>query len=79
MSTVTFDTLDATRRLRDAGFDEKQAETVVRVLSDAQSNLVTREYFDARMTVMDAKFDKLTWMMGVLIALAAANFAKQFF
>jgi hypothetical protein len=31
------------------------------------------------MAVMDAKFDKLTWMMGVLIALAVANFAKQFF
>jgi hypothetical protein len=79
MASITFDTLDATRRLRDAGFDEKQAETVVRVLSDAQSNLVTREHFDSKMDVVDAKFDKLTWMMGVLIALAAANFAKQFF
>jgi hypothetical protein len=72
MSTVTFDTLDATRRLREAGFDEKQAETVVRVLSDAQDRLVTREHFDA-------KFDKLQWMLGIVIALAAANFAKQFF
>lgn len=79
MTTVTFDTLDAMRRLRDAGFDEKQAESVVRVLSDAQSNLVTREYFDARMEVFDAKFDKMTWMIGVLIAIAVANFAKQFF
>ena len=79
MTTVTFDTLDAMRRLRDAGFDEKQAESVVRVLSDAQSNLVTREYFDARMGVFDAKFDKMTWMIGVLIAIAVANFAKQFF
>jgi hypothetical protein len=79
MSTITFDTLDATRRLRDAGFDEKQAETVVRVLSDAQSNIVTREHFDSRMSVVDVKFDKLTWMMGVLIAIALANFAKQFF
>jgi len=79
MSSITFDTLDATRRLRDAGFDEKQAEMVVRVLSDAQSNLVTREHFDSKMDVIDAKFDKLTWMIGVLIALAVANFAKQFF
>lgn len=52
---------------------------VVRVLSDAQSNLVTREHFDSKMDVIDAKFDKLTWMIGVLIALAVANFAKQFF
>lgn len=79
MGTVTFDTLDATRRLRDAGFDEKQAETVVRVLSDAQSNLVTREHFDAKFAVVEAKMDKLSWMIGALIAIAVANFAKQFF
>lgn len=50
---VTFDTLDATRRLRDAGFDEKQAETVVRVLSDAQSSLVTRDHFDAKLKQLE--------------------------
>jgi hypothetical protein len=76
---ITFDTLDATRKLRDAGFDEKQAETVVRVLSDAQSTLITREHFDAKFSVVEAKMDKLSWMMGILIALAIANFAKQYF
>lgn len=79
MSTITFDTLDATRKLRDAGFDEKQAETVVRVLFDAQSALITREHFDAKFAVVEAKMDKLSWMMGILIALAVANFAKQYF
>jgi hypothetical protein len=83
MSTVTFDTLDFTRRLREAGFDERQAESVVRVIADAQSTLVTREHFDARTETLevrlDAKIDKLSWMMGILIALAIANFAKQFF
>ncbi|MEW5885626.1 MAG: DUF1640 domain-containing protein [Pseudomonadota bacterium] len=79
MATITFDTLDATRRLRDAGFDEKQAEQVVRVLADAQSNLVSREHFDAKFAVVEAKMDKLAWMMGILIAIAIANFAKQFF
>jgi hypothetical protein len=29
--------------------------------------------------MLDAKADKLSWMMGILIALAVANFAKQFF
>ena len=32
---ITFDTLEATRKLREAGFDEKQTETVVRVLFEA--------------------------------------------
>ena len=34
---------------------------------------------DARFSLVDAKFDKLSWMIGILIALAVANFAKQFF
>ncbi|MCK0507890.1 DUF1640 domain-containing protein [Aromatoleum anaerobium] len=79
MSTISFDTLEATRKLRDAGFDEKQAETVVRVLSDAQSNLVTREHFDAKLAVVEVKMDKLSWMLGAVLAVAIANFAKQFF
>ena len=79
MATITFDTLDATRKLRDAGFDEKQAEAVVRVLSDAQSGLVTREHFDAKFSVIEAKFDKLQWMLAAVLALAVANFAKQYF
>lgn len=54
--SVPFDTLDATRRLRDAGFDEKQAETVVRILSDTQSNLVTREH-------LDTKLEQLEWSL----------------
>jgi hypothetical protein len=83
MSTITFDTLSFTRKLRDAGFDERQAEAVVRVMSEAQEALVTREHFDAKIQTLearlDAKIDKLSWMMGILIALAVANFAKQFF
>ncbi|KFB70747.1 MAG: hypothetical protein AW09_004141 [Candidatus Accumulibacter phosphatis] len=83
MSTVTFDTQEFVAKLRAAGFDEKQAEAVVRVVADAQSHLVTREHFDVKLelleTKIDAKFDKLSWMMGILIALAIANFAKQFF
>ena len=34
---------------------------------------------ERRMEGLDAKMDKLSWMMGILIALAAANFGKQFF
>ena len=33
---------------------------------------------ERRMEGLDAKMDKLSWMMGILIALAAANFGKQF-
>jgi hypothetical protein len=68
MSTLTFDTLEATRRLRDAGFDEKQAETVVRVLADAQDKLVTREHFDTKLESMEMR---LTIKLGAFMAVAA--------
>lgn len=90
MVTVTFDTHEVVNRLKAAGFNEKQAEEVVRVVSEAQTHIVTREYLDTRLggleakidakfAIMDAKFDKVSWMVGTLIALAVANFAKQFF
>jgi hypothetical protein len=41
--TVTFDTLDASRRLREAGFSELQANTAVQVITDAQNRLTTKE------------------------------------
>lgn len=79
MSTLTFDTLDFTRRLRDAGFDEKQAEAVVRVLADSQEHIVTREHFDSKIELLRAESAHTRWMLGIVIALALANFAKQFF
>lgn len=35
MATVTFDTLEAVRRLKEAGYEEKQAEAIVRVIGQA--------------------------------------------
>lgn len=65
MSAVTFDTLEAVKRLRDAGYDEKQAEAIVRVIGDAQERLVTKEHFDSR-------FNLLQWMVGFNLALSLA-------
>ena len=73
MATLTFDTLDATRRLREAGFDEKQAETVVRVLADAQERLVTREHFDQETKLLEQRLIiKLGALMAVSIGVVAA-------
>jgi hypothetical protein len=84
MATVTIDTLNSTRKLRDAGFNEAQAEAVVGLVAcvvrqHRQDNVVTRDHFDSKMHVMDARFDKLTWMLGAVLGLAIANFAKQYF
>jgi hypothetical protein len=79
MTTITFNTLEFTRKLRDAGFDEKQAEAVVRVLADSHENIVTREHFDSKIEVLRAENAHTRWMLGIVIAIAVANFAKQFF
>ena len=98
MSTLTFDTLKYTERLRAAGVSEAQAkaeaEALRDVLSEALDNTLATKNdvrdvrdelakldakVDAKFAVVDAKMDKLSWMMGILIALAVANCAKQYF
>jgi hypothetical protein len=71
MSTVTYDTLQAAKKLREAGYDEKQAELIVQVISESQDRLVTREHFDSR-------FNLLHWMIGVHMAMTLGIFWKLF-
>ena len=42
MSTSTFDTLDAMRRLEQAGMDRAQAEATVETMREAQAELATK-------------------------------------
>jgi hypothetical protein len=83
MSTRTFDTHDFVTKMKEAGFDEKQAEAVVRVVSASQSELITNIHFDMKIekefAPIKAELLVIKWMMGVLIAIAVANFTKQFF
>jgi len=80
MATVTFDTLKFAERLEKAGMTREQAAAIAEAQKDAfaealDSTLATK----SDIGVLDAKVDKLSWMMGILIAIAVANFAKQFF
>ena len=87
MSTLTFDTFKFVERLEKAGMPREQAAAIVEAQKDAfsevlDSTLSTKSDIaglDKRIDGLDAKVDKLSWMMGILIALAVANFAKQFF
>ncbi len=85
MTTITFDTQELVRELRSSGLPQEQAEAVVRTIVKSHAELSTKAdidrlevKMDSRFALMDAKFDKLSWMMGILIAIAIANFAKQF-
>lgn len=87
MSTITFDTFKFVDRLERAGMSREQAAAIVQAQKDAFSEaldttLITRAdvlAVKADVALLDAKVDKLSWMIGILIALAVANFAKQFF
>ena len=69
---------------------DRQAEAESRALADAfaanSTDLATkadvrdlRNEISLLSTKFDAKFDKLSWMLAAVLALAAANFAKQYF
>ena len=57
MSALAFDSLKFSRRLKEAGVPEKQAEAQAEVMAETfgfyVENLVTRDYLDAR---LDARF-----------------------
>ncbi len=81
MSAITFDTHKFVRKLQEAGFDEKQAEGLTDAMRAAidESELVTKKDLQIELSPIKADLNLLKWMMGALIAIAVANFAKQFF
>ncbi len=87
MGTITFDTFKFVDRLERAGLSREQAAAIVEAQKDAFSEALDTTLatkvdvlgVKTDVALLDSKMDKLSWMMGILIALAVANFAKQFF
>ena len=81
MTSITFDTHKFVRKLQEAGFDEKQAEGLTEAMRAAinESELVTKKDLQLELSPIKADLNLLKWMMGALIAIAVANFSKQFF
>ncbi len=87
MSSVTFDTLQFVQTLKQAGFDEKQAEAVAAAFRNAQdqSETVTKRdlkelelKIESRFELLKGEVNLVKWMLGAILGLAIANFAKQF-
>ena len=80
MSTITFDTLKFVERLEKAGVSREQAsafaDAQIEAFSEAlDTTLATKSDMDA----IRAELILVKWMLGVVIAISLANFAKQFF
>lgn len=63
---AAFDTLDATRRLEDAGIERKHAEAIATVVRDGQDRLATSDQVDALGGRLDTKVDALGDQLGAL-------------
>jgi len=68
MSTITFDSLKLSDKLKTAGFTAEQAEAVVRVIAEAQDDLVTKKDLDIALAPIKADVNLLKWMMGFVLA-----------
>ena len=86
MSTITFDTQELVSELRSSGIPQEQAEAVVRVIVKSHEDLSTKSDIERLDIKLSSKIDLLRaenthtrWMLGILVALAIADFAKQFF
>ena len=75
MAVATFDTYAAAKTLREAGFDERQAEAAVTMVRDAMTESVATKS-DLAAAVADLKADMLKLkadMLKVAIGLVIAN------
>ena len=90
MTTLSFDTLLYVDKLVQAGVPEIQARSQSSALADvfrtAEKDLVTKHDLDKAVSNLENKIDKVAGeinlvklMLGVLLAVSIANFAKQYF
>ena len=77
-------------KLKIAGFDQKQSETVIRVIAEAQDEPVTKhDLTEAKNEIksdMNVRFERIDgelklnrWMLGVLLAGVLSIVIKSFF
>ena len=87
MAAVMFDTHKFVRKLKESGFEEKQAEGIADAFKEAsgEAELVTKRDLKELEFKLEARFEQLKgelglvkWMLGAILGLAIANFAKQF-
>ena len=83
MATITFDSLKLRDKLKASGFTAEQAEAVVRVIAEAQDDLVTKKDLDVALSplkidlaVLKTEVTQIKWMLGLVIGGIIAVLAK---
>ena len=82
MGTITFDSLRLSDKLKTAGFTAEQAEAVVRVVAEAQNELVTKQdlqfALEQELSPIKADLLVLKWAVGLNTALCLLILGKLF-
>ena len=78
MATITFDSLKLADKLRASGFTAEQAEAVVRVIAEAQDELVTKKDLDISLAPLRSDLSVLKWAVGFNTALCLLILGKIF-
>ena len=77
MTVPTFDTRAAVRKLRAAGMEEQAAESVVEVVGEATSPLVTRDGLKTELAGVESRLRadmyRALWMQGAGIVAVVAG------
>lgn len=76
MATITFDSLKLAEKLKAQGFTAEQAEAVVRVIAEAQDDVVTKRDLEIALgplrtdlATLKSDLNVLKWALGLNIAL----------
>ena len=77
MSTLAFDTHKAIKGLKDAGFEEAQAEAVVSMIGEAMGeNAATKEHVSAEIAALESRLYHHLWLMTVGIVGVTVTLVK---
>lgn len=81
MPAITFDTLKFTKKLKEAGFPEAQAEAVVDAFLGAtgEAKLATKKDPQIELAPIKADISLIKWMLGLLLGGVLALILRAFF
>nr|VFK38865.1 MAG: hypothetical protein BECKSD772F_GA0070984_102912 [Candidatus Kentron sp. SD]VFK42125.1 MAG: hypothetical protein BECKSD772E_GA0070983_101432 [Candidatus Kentron sp. SD]VFK78955.1 MAG: hypothetical protein BECKSD772D_GA0070982_103025 [Candidatus Kentron sp. SD] len=84
MAAITFDTLKFVKTLKDARFDDEQAEAISHAFRNAQqeSELATKSdirLLEGKIDTLKNAIDSLRWILGIIVILVIIPIIKDLF
>lgn len=71
MTAITFDTLEFSKTLQNAGMEQRQAEALAQAQRRAFEQMVTTKELATKSDLLDLKHDILKWMLTLIVAQTA--------